>query len=98
MRVNKRPEVDLTSLNDSWPMRELISGHEVTLSLHESPTNMHVYGKSLMKMLSVLGIEIQLSSGTKHSAIGDNLLALFLKRKWVTLLCLKQSHSLNDGW
>ena len=36
-----------------------------------------------MKMLSVFRIEIQLSGGTKHSAIGDNLLGLFLKRKWV---------------
>ena len=47
-----------------------------------------------MKMLSVFRIEIQLSGGTKHSAIGDNL--LFLKRKWVFFRVLKQSRSLND--
>ena len=46
---------------------------EVTLSLYESSINMHIYGKSLMKMLSVFRIEFQLSGGTKHSAIGDNL-------------------------
>ena len=39
-----------------------------------------------MKMLSVLRIEIQLSGGTKHSAIADNLLGLFVKRKWVIVL------------
>ena len=43
-----------------WPIRELISGHEGTLNLHESPINMHIYEKSLMKMLSVFRIEIHL--------------------------------------
>ena len=56
------------------------------LSLHESPINMQIYGKSLMKMLSVFRIESQLSGGTEHSVIGDNLLGLFLKRKWVIRL------------
>ena len=71
--------------NDSWPIRELIFGYEVTLSLYESSINMQIYGKSLMKILSEFRIEIQLSGSTKHSAIGDNLLGLFLKGKWVII-------------